>query len=107
MFTLAPAFDAFLALEQDGVPYSLDGLLDRVDTRVRATLEQLAFAETTRDPETSTIQAVECIRKLEAKQLEAERNEMKRQIRTLEKEGNIDEVMRLTDELNKHQRASS
>jgi len=107
MFTLAPAFDALLALERENTPYSLDSLLERVDPRARGILEQLAFSETTSDPETSTVQALDCIRKLELKQLEAERNEMKRRIRALEKEGNIEEVMRLTDELNRHQRASS
>lgn len=107
LFTLAPAFNAFLKLEQEQVPYSLDSLLARVDGRVRAILEQLAFSETNSDPETSTIQAVDCLRKLEEKQQEGERIELKRRIRALEKEGKFDEVMRLTDELNKHQRASS
>ncbi len=107
MFTLGPAFEAFLALEQEHIPYSFDSLLARLDSRIRAILEQLAFSETSADPETSTVQALDCIRKLESKQLEAERNEMKRRIRALEKEGNLSEAMRLTDELDRHQRASS
>jgi DNA primase len=107
MFTLVPAFDAFLTLEHEQVPFSLDNLLARVDGRVRAILEQLAFSETNTDSETSTMQALDCLRRLESKQVTSKGLEIKRRIQAAEKAGNFEEAMRLADELNKHQRASS
>ena len=53
------------------------------------------------------MQAMECLRALETKHLESVRTDMKRRIKALEKEGNVAEAIRLTNELDRHTRASS
>lgn len=103
--SLAPAFDAFLALERERAPYSFEGLLARVEPDMQQMLQQMAFADAQLDPETAAVQAAECIRKLEAKQGEADRGELQKRIIRLEQEGKFEEVMRLTNELVKRERA--
>jgi DNA primase len=105
--SLAPAFEAFLVLERERIPYSFEGLTARVETAMQHILHQIAFADTQLDPETAAIQAAECIRALETKQGESDRGELRKQIRRLEQEGNFEEAMRLANELDKHVRASS
>ena len=105
--SLAPPFEAFLALERERVPYSFEGLLARVEPGMQHILQQIAFDDTQLDPETAAEQAAECIRALETKQGEADRGELRKQIRRLEQEGNFEEAMRLANELDKQARASS
>jgi DNA primase len=105
--SLAPAFEAFLALERERVPYAFEALVARVEPHLQQILEQMAFADTQLDAETAAIQAAECLRSLEAKQGETDRGELRKQIRRLEQEGNFEEAMRLANELDKQVRASS
>ena len=105
--SLAAAFEAFLALERERVPYSFEGLLARVEPAMQHILQQIAFDDTQLDPETAAEQAAECIRALETKQGDADRGELRKQIRRLEQEGNFEEAMRLANELDKQVRASS
>jgi DNA primase len=105
--SLAPAFDAFLALERERLPYSFEGLLARVEPGMHQIIHQMAFDQAEFDPEMAAAQAAECLRSLETKQEEADRSELKKRIIRLEQEGKHDEVMRLTNELVNRQRASS
>jgi DNA primase len=105
--SLAPAFEAFLALERERVPYSFEGLVARLEPGMQLVLQQIAFSGAELDLETAAAYAAECIRALEAKQGEADRSELRKQIRRLEQEGNFAEAMRLANELDKQARASS
>jgi DNA primase len=101
LFTVRQAFDVLLMMEREGTPYSFDALVTRVEPRVQAILEQLAFSDMNTTAQESTEQAVECLRALETKHLESERADKKRRIRALEKEGNVTEAIRLTNELDR------
>jgi hypothetical protein len=105
--SLAPAFEAFLALERERLPYSFEGVVARLEPGMQLILQQMAFSEAHLNPETAAEQAAECIRSLEAKQGEADRGELRKRIRRLEQEGNFEEAMRLANELDKQVRASS
>jgi DNA primase len=107
LFAVRPVFDALLSMEQEQTPYSFDALVTRVEPRVQAILEQLAFSEMSISADESSDQALECLRALETKHLDSVRTDMKRRIKALEKEGNVAEAIRLTNELDRHTRASS
>ena len=105
--SLAPVFQAFLSLEQEGAPYSFERLIAKVEPGMHEILHEIAFEGTPLDPEMATAQAAECLRSLENKQGEADRGEIRKRIRRLEQEGQIEEAMRLANELDKQDRAQS
>jgi len=107
LFTVRQVIDELLSMVRTETPYSFDALLARVEPRVQDILQQLAFSEMTATADESTVQAMECLRALEMKHLESARTETKRRIRALEKEGNLAEAIRLTNELDRQTRASS
>jgi DNA primase len=105
--TVRQVFDQLLLMTETQTPFSFDALVASVEPRVQQILEQLAFSEMNATAEESTVQAMECLRALEAKHLETLRTDMKRRIRALEKEGNLAEAIQLTNELDRQTRASS
>jgi len=103
--SLAPVFQALVALEQEEIPYSFERLVARVEPGMQALLHEMAFEDTRLDADMAPQQAAECLRKLEMRQGEADRGELRKQIRRLEQEGRIEEAMRLANQLDKQDRA--
>ncbi|HZS55628.1 MAG TPA: DNA primase [Bryobacteraceae bacterium] len=93
-------FQALIALEDEGAPFSLDAISGRVDTRAQKILTELSFADLGIPEEGALQQALHCLEALERKSAHAASENLKLRIRELERQGNLDEAMRLIGELN-------
>jgi DNA primase len=92
-------FEAVLALDAEGLAFSLDSLASRLEPRLQRILTDLSFAEAAIHAEHAAQQALHCLRALETKAISAKCNDLKRQIRELEQRGDFSEAMRLANEL--------
>jgi hypothetical protein len=79
-------------------------LLDRLEAREQKIVSELSFQHVAADGQQPAAQAVECLRALEAKNAEENRNVLKRQIREAEGRGEFEEALRLTDQLKQTER---
>jgi DNA primase len=99
-------FEATLALENEGATFSLEALLLRLDARTQQVVTELSFADLGVPEEGAVHQAVHCLEALEKKAASAASEALKLRIRELERAGNLEEAMRLADELNRVSSAS-
>lgn len=97
-------FEAVLRMEQEERPFSMDGLLERLEPRLQRLVGQLSFAEFGVREEDAPQQTLRCLAELEKMPARSEIAELRRRVREQEHAGNFEEAMRLTIELN---RASS
>lgn len=100
-------FETALALDSEGVAFSLEALASRLDPRLQRILTDLSFSDIAMDESNAAQQALHCLRAVENKSVDAECEALRRLIRESEKSGNFSEVMRLTAQLDKIKRASS
>jgi DNA primase len=107
LFELRGIFETLLALDADGVTFSIEALSSRLEPRLQRILTALSFSDIGVGESDAAQQALHCLRALEAKSLQAECESLRRRIRDLEQNGNLPEAMRLADELNRIRRASS
>ncbi len=105
-FQLRTVFEAAVALEDEGLPFSLEAVANRLDTRMQNLLTELSFLETGMREEDAAQQALRCLEALETTCVRAARDSLRHQIRELENKGNFAEALRLADELNKTKHAS-
>lgn len=103
---MKPVFAALMALTEEGAPFSADALLARIDTRSQKIVSELSFADLGIPEDGALQQALHCLEALERKAAQVQSESIKVRIRELEREGNMDEVLRLTAELDKLKRAS-
>jgi hypothetical protein len=94
-------FEAVLAIDAEGLAFSLDSLASRLEPRLQRILTDLSFAEAAIQAEDAAQQALHCLRALETKAVSAKCNDLKRQIRELEQRGDFSEAMRLANELDR------
>ena len=104
---LRSMFEAWLGLEAEQSQFSFEALLERLDPRQARILMDLSFSELGITPEDANEQTLHCLRALEAKLIDAARNNLRNRIRELEQQGNIAEALRLATELNSTPNASS
>lgn len=104
---LRQIFETALALDSEGIAFSLEALASRLEPRLQRIVTDLSFSDIAVDESRAAEQALECLRALEAKSIDAECEALKRRIRESEKSGNLSEAMRLAAELDKIRRASS
>ncbi len=104
LLELRPIFESVLALESEGVPFSVAALSSRLELRLQSVLTELSFAESALQEEDATQQALHCLRALEEKGAAAKERDLKRRVRELETNGKIQEAFALMEEL---QRAKS
>jgi DNA primase len=100
-------FEAVLALDTDGVPFSVQALASRLEPRLQRILTDLSFSELGINEEDAAYQAVHCLRALETKAVSAACNTLRQRIRELEERGEFTEALRLADELNRTKSATS
>jgi DNA primase len=104
---LRPIFDSILAMDREGVPFSISVLSSRLEPRMQRILTEVSFSEQALEEEGAAQQALHCLRALDEKAGEARSVELKRRIRELEEQGNLGEAMRLIDELDRCKPATS
>jgi DNA primase len=100
-------FEAALALEQEGIPFSVSSLEARLEPRLQRILADLSFTDLGISEEGAVDQALSCLRAVELKASQAKRDQLRRRIRDLEAQGKFDEAIRLMNELNQSGRTAS
>jgi DNA primase len=107
LLELRSIFEAVLALDVEGVEFSIEALASRLEPRFQRILTSLSFSELGLTEEDATYQAVHCLRALEGKAMNAACNTLRQRIRELEQRGEFTEALRLADELNRTKGATS
>ncbi|MBV8551179.1 MAG: DNA primase [Acidobacteriaceae bacterium] len=100
LLELRRIFEAAIAIDSEGDPFSMEALTARVDARLQRILMDITFSDSGVREEIATELALSCLKALEAKSVQAVRETLRRRIRDLEREGNFEEALRLADELN-------
>jgi DNA primase len=107
ILALRTIFDASLALDAEGAPFSFDALMTRLEPRDQNLAAKIGFAELGVREENAADQALHCLKALEKKSREAACDGLRRRIRELEAGRNFAEALRLTEELGRLQQRSS
>jgi DNA primase len=107
LLELRSIFETVLALDAEGISFSLEALASRLEPRLQRILTELSFSDSGIRDSDAAQQALHCLRALETKSLNVECEALRRRIRESEQSGNFSEVMRLTEQLDKIRRASS
>jgi DNA primase len=100
-------FEAIGRIAASGEPLTYHTLEARLHGDARQRLAMLVFADDTLAESYSTELAVSCVRKLAAAEQEARRARLRRQIQEAERAGNLDEALRLLEELGRLERRGS
>jgi hypothetical protein len=96
---LKTIFGAMLSMEADAEQFTLGGLISRLESREQKIVSEVTFKNTDMSSEAAAGQALQCLKALEKKNEEDQRTELRRKIRSAESEGNLQEALRLADEL--------
>jgi DNA primase len=107
LLELRKIFETVLALDAEGVPFSVEVVASRLEPRLQRILTDLSFSELGINEEDAAYQAVHCLRALEVKAVDAACNTLRQRIRELEERGDFTEALRLADELNRTKSATS
>jgi DNA primase len=97
-------FAAALDVETEDLPFSLEALSSRVDERAQRIFSELSFADLAISEDGALQMALHCIEELEKSARINRSDRLKQRIREAERAGNLEEAMRLTDELSRSSR---
>lgn len=100
-------FEAILAADCEVDGLSLKNLLATLEPDLQRIVTDVSFFEAGVRDDSACEQAEDCVRALEEKAHDAARKRIKEQICALERQGNVAEAMRLTNELNETTSGSS
>jgi DNA primase len=102
---LKNVFQAMLAMHRAGGAFALMPLIDRLEEREQKIVSELSFRETPADAAAGAAQALECLRAIEAKNVEQRRAILKQSIAQAEARGDFNEALRLIQDLKATDRA--
>ncbi|MBV8810728.1 MAG: DNA primase [Acidobacteriaceae bacterium] len=88
-------------------PFTLEGVALRLEPRMQRILSEIGFAESGVREEDAAEQALHCLKALERKSDTRKLEDMRMRIRELEKQGNFEQALRLTDELDSMNKRSA
>jgi DNA primase len=103
-FVTKTIFKALFAMHVDSAPFRFGDLEGRLGDADRDLLSSVIFADEVLEEEKASEQAIACLRSLKAQDPKSEVAALRAQIKTLEREGNIEEAIRLAEELDRRSR---
>jgi DNA primase len=103
-FVTKNVFRALFGLHTDSTEFRLSDLEGRLSDADRDLLSSVVFADEVLEEEKATEQALACLRSLKAQDPKSEVAALRARIKTAERDGNLDEVMRLAQELDRRSR---
>jgi DNA primase len=103
-FVTKNIFKALFAMHGDSAPFRFGDLEGRLGDADRDLLSSVIFADEVLEEEKASEQAIACLRSLKAQDPKSEVAALRAQIKTLEREGNIEEAIRLAEELDRRSR---
>jgi len=104
-FVTKQVFRAIFAMSDEGGPFRFTDLEGRLSEADRDLLSSVIFADEVLEEDLALEQALSCVRSLKAQDPKSEVAALRAQIKTAEREGNFEEVMRLAEELDRRSRA--
>jgi DNA primase len=106
-FVARNVFKALFAMYSDGAPFRFSDLEGRLSEADRDLLSAAVFADEILGEEKAAEQAMACLRSLKSQDPRAEVAALRARIKAAEREGNLQEAMRLAQELDQRSRAAS
>jgi DNA primase len=103
-FATKNVFRALFALHADGTEFRLSDLEGRLSDVDRDLLSTVVFADEALEEEKAAEQALACLRSLKAQDPKSEVAALRARIKAAERDGNLDEAMRLAEELDRRSR---
>jgi DNA primase len=103
---LRTIFEAILSASADDASFSLAATVASLDSRSQRILEEIGFSESGVTEEHATEQALDCLKRLEEKSFQKECEHLKKRIREADERGDLNEALRLTEELDRLKRVS-
>ncbi len=102
---LKPIFEAILSANA-AETFSVSAALSKLDGRLQNILGAISFSESGVAEEHAAEQALDCLKQLELKSMQTKCDSIKRRIREFEIAGDMNEALRLMNELDRMQRPS-
>ena len=106
-FVAKNVFSALFAMYSDGGAFRFGDLEGRLAEADRDLLSSAIFADESLEEEKAAEQAMACLRSLKSQDPRSEVAALRTRIKAAEREGNIEEAMRLAEELDRKSRAAS
>jgi DNA primase len=106
-FVARNVFRALFAMHSDGAPFRFADLEGRLSDADRDLLSSIVFADEILEEEKAAEQAMACLRSLKSQDPRSEAAALRARIKTAEREGNLQEAMRLAQELDQKSRSAS
>jgi DNA primase len=106
-FVTKQVLKAIFAMSEEGGAFRFTDLEGRLSDSDRDLLSTVIFADEVMEEDKAREQALACLRSLKAQDPKSEVAALRARIKTAEREGNVAEVMRLAEELDRRSRAAS
>jgi DNA primase len=106
-FVTKSVFKALFAMYSEGSPFRFADLEGRLSEADRDLLSSVIFADETLEEEKASEQALACLRSLQSLDPKSELAALRTQIKAAERQGNLQEAIRLTEELDRKSRGAS
>lgn len=106
-FVSRNVFQALFAMHSDGGTFRFGDLEGRLSDADRDLLSSVVFADEILEEEKAAEQALACLRSLKSQDPRSEAAALRARIKTAERQGNLEEAMRLAQELDQRSRAAS
>jgi thioredoxin-like negative regulator of GroEL len=100
-------FQALFAIHSDGGPFRFSDLEGRLGDADRDLLSSAVFADEVLEEEKAAEQAMACLRSLKSQDPRSEVAALRARIKAAERQGDMQEAMRLAQELDQKSRAAS
>ncbi|HTC87332.1 MAG TPA: DNA primase [Bryobacteraceae bacterium] len=106
-FVSKNVFYALFAIHSDGGPLRFSDLEGRLSEADRDLLSSAVFADEVLEEEKAAEQAMACLRSLKSQDPRSEAAALRARIKAAERQGNLEEAMRLAEELDQRSRAAT
>src|SRR3984957_6677051 len=106
-FVARNVFKALFAMHSDGAPFRFADLEGRLSEADRDLLSSVVFADEILEEEKAAEQAMACLRSLKSQDPRSEAATLRARIKAAERQGDLQEAMRLAQELDRKSRAAS
>jgi tetratricopeptide (TPR) repeat protein len=98
-FVARNVFKALFAMHSDGAPFRFADLEGRLSDADRDLLSSVVFADEILEEEKAAEQAMACLRSLKSQDPRSEAAALRARIKAAERDGNLQEAMRLAEEV--------
>jgi DNA primase len=100
-------FEAVLGFDEEHETFSLEVISGKLNERSKRILTEIGFGESALEEESAAGQALHCLRALEAKAISVKMDVLRRRIKELEANGNMEGAFHVMDELNRLEKGQS